>query len=136
MMIKSYSELRRLSTLEERYRYLALGGNVGRTTFGFERYINQAFYTSKQWRDIRNHVIFRDNGCDLGIEGYEIHSRLYVHHLNPMRPEDIVDADESILDPEFLITTTHLTHNAIHYGDESLLPRQVIQRMPGDTKLW
>lgn len=125
-----------METLEERFKYLALHGQVGDITFGFDRYLNQSFYTSAQWRNIRNHVIVRDNGCDLGIEGYDIHDRIYVHHMNPMNTENIVDGDSSILDPEFLIVVTHRTHNAIHYGDERLLSRGPIERRPGDTKLW
>lgn len=135
-MIRTYSELSFIDTFEDRYRYLALRGSVGEATFGFDRWINQEFYRSRQWKDIRHHVIARDNGCDLGIEGYEIHSGLYIHHMNPLRAEDIVNADESILDPEFLISTTHRTHNAIHYGDERQLPRPFVPRNKGDTKLW
>jgi hypothetical protein len=135
-MIRTYSELRRLDTFEERYRYLALRGNVGASTFGFDRYMNQMFYRSTQWRQIRHHVIARDNGCDLGIDGYDIHDRIYIHHMNPMTVEDISHGDDDILDPEYLITTTHRTHNAIHYGDETLLPRRLVERRPGDTRLW
>lgn len=136
MRIRTYRELRRLETFEERFRYLSLRGEVGQSTFGFDRWINQQFYTSSQWRQIRNHLIARDNACDLGIEGYEIYDRIIIHHMNPMTVEDIVDGDESILDPEFLITTRHLTHNAIHYGDEKLLPRPFVERKRGDTRLW
>lgn len=135
-MIRSFSELRRIGSFEDRFHYLALRGQVGEATFGFDRYINQRFYTSRQWRQIRHHVIARDNGCDLGIEGYDIHVRPIIHHMNPMTSDDIMYGDESILDPEFLITTTHQTHNAIHYGDEKLLPRPFVERRPGDTKLW
>lgn len=135
-MARRYSELRRLETLEERYKYLALHGQVGDITFGFDRYLNQAFYRSTEWRNIRNYVIVRDNGCDLGIDGYEIHDKIYIHHMNPMNVADIVEGDPSILDPEFLIAVTHRTHNAIHYGDEGLLPRKLVERRPGDTKLW
>jgi hypothetical protein len=134
--IRSYSELRRYTTLEERFRYMALHERVGQATFGFDRYINQAFYRSAEWRRIRNFVIDRDNGCDLGISGFEIHNRPTIHHLNPMTPRDIVEDDEKILDPEYLITTTLNTHNAIHFGDEGLLPRPFIERRPGDTKPW
>lgn len=133
---RSYSELIRITDFTERFRYLALHGGVANTTFGFDRHINQGFYKSKQWRDLRHHIIARDNGCDLGIEGYEIHHRIIVHHMNPMDAGDIVEGDSSILDPEFLITTTHDTHNAIHYGDERLLPRPLVERRRGDTKLW
>lgn len=133
---KSYSELIRFETLTERFHYLALGGQVGRATFGAERYLNQRFYTSREWRHARDIVISRDLGCDLGLEGHDIHTRLYIHHLNPMTVAEIRNGDDSMLDPENLITTTHLTHNAIHYGDESLLPRPLVERRPGDTKLW
>lgn len=135
-MIRTYSKLRRLTTLEDRFHYLALKGKVGETTFGFDRYMNQMFYTSREWRLIRNAIITRDNGCDLGIEGYEIHKGLYIHHLNPMTVDQIRNGDPEILDPEFLITTTLPTHNAIHYGDERLLPQVIVERLPGDTKLW
>jgi hypothetical protein len=133
---KVHRELFRFETLTERYRYLALGGTVGRATFGAERYLNQRFYTSREWRRVRDVVIARDNGCDLGVEGHEIHSRLYIHHLNPLTVEEVRAGDDSLLDPENLITTTHLTHNAIHYGDERLLPQPLVERRPGDTKLW
>lgn len=136
MRLKTYSELSRIQSFEERYRYLALNGEVGRSTFGFDRHINQRFYTSTQWKQIRHHVIARDLGCDLGIEGYEIHEAVLIHHMNPMTAADIVHGDSSILDPEFLICTTHRTHNAIHYGDEKLLPKPFVPRRPGDTKLW
>lgn len=136
MQIRTYSELRRLDTFENRFRYLALRGSVGYSTFGFDRYINQNFYSSREWRQIRQHLIIRDNGCDLGLEGYEIHGRLLIHHMNPISAEDIVHGDDSIIDPEYLITTTHQTHNAIHYGDERQLPRPLVDRRHGDTKLW
>lgn len=134
--IRRYSELRRLETFDERFRYLALHGSVGRSTFGSDRYVNQLFYTSRQWRSVRREVIVRDQGCDLGIEGFEIHKGLYIHHMNPMTLRDIAEGNPEILDPEFLITVSHSTHNAIHYGDERLLPRQPVERRPGDTKLW
>lgn len=135
-MIRSYSELKRIDSFEDRFRYLSLRGVVGDSTFGYDRYINQQFYVSKQWKQIRHHVIARDNGCDLGIEGYEIHKMLVIHHMNPMSAGNIIHADDSIIDPEFLITTTHQTHNAIHYGDERQLPRPFVERSRGDTKLW
>lgn len=134
--IRTYSELSRLHTFEDRFKYLALRGEVGNSTFGFDRYINQMFYRSAEWKNIRHAVILRDNGCDLGVDGYEIHDRLYVHHMNPMEVEDIVDGDPKSLDPEYLITTTHTTHNAIHYGDERQLPKPFVERRRGDTKLW
>lgn len=134
--IRSYTELAKLKTFEERFHYLRLNGRVGDPTFGYDRWINQQFYTSAQWKNIRHYVINRDEGCDLGIEGYEIHARPVIHHMNPMTVEDIKHHDESILDPEFLIMTSHTTHNAIHYGDERQLPRLFVERKPGDTKLW
>lgn len=135
-MIRTYSELRRLESFEDRYNYLRLRGTVGASTFGFDRYMNQLFYTSSEWRQLRYRIIVRDNGCDLGIDGYEIHSRPIIHHLNPITVDNIRNGDDAILNPEFLITTTQMTHNAIHYGDESLLPRPLVERRPGDTKLW
>lgn len=134
--MKTYSELSRYSSFEERFQYLRLHGAVGRTTFGFDRHINQLFYRSQEWKSVRNFVIVRDDGCDLGVPGYEIGGQLLIHHINPMRIEDVVHGEEWILDPEYLITTTHNTHNAIHYSDESLLPKVVVARNPGDTKLW
>jgi hypothetical protein len=136
MRTRSYSELRRIPTFEERFQYLALHGEVGRSTFGFDRYLNQQFYTSREWRRIRNFVIDRDQGCDLGILGYEIFSRLVIHHMNPVTVDEIIHKDDDLLNPDFLITTTHNTHNAIHYGDERLLPRPFVERTPGDTSLW
>lgn len=134
--IRTYSELRRLETFEERFRYLSLLGEVGKATFGFDRWINQQFYRSREWKTARRDAIARDRGCDLGIEEYPIQSQILVHHMNPMVIEDVYEGNLSILDAEFLITTTHRTHNAIHYGDERLLPRPLVERRPGDTKLW
>jgi len=122
--------------MEERYRYLRLRGVVGKDTFGFDRYLNQDFYKSTLWRRARDQVIARDFGCDLGVEGFEIHDRIYVHHMNPMMPDDIKNSNKDILNPEFLISVTLRTHNAIHYGDETLLPQQFVERRPGDTLLW
>jgi hypothetical protein len=133
---RTYSELARLETFEDRFDYLSLGGEVGVSTFGFDRYINQQFYRSKEWRRARNVVILRDNGCDLGVLGYEIVVGLLIHHMNPVTPGDIASGAKWVLDPENLITTTLKTHNAIHYGDRSLLPKPVVERRPGDTKLW
>ena len=135
-MIRTYRELRRRESFEDRFEYLALHGDVGRSTFGFDRHINQQFYRSRQWKQIRQFVIARDLGLDLGIEGHEIHDAVLIHHMNPINADDIMHGDESILDPEFLITTTHNTHNAIHFGNESLLPKTVVERRPGDTRLW
>lgn len=136
MRVRTWTELQQIQTFEERYNYLRLRGAVGAATFGFDRHINQQFYRGAQWRRIRNHVIARDLGCDLGVEGYEIHDKIIIHHMNPMTVDNIVHGDADILDPEFLVTTTHRTHNAIHYGDERLLPRQLVERRPGDTTLW
>jgi hypothetical protein len=133
---RSYSELRRLHTFEERFEYLKMNGEVGRATFGFDRWINQRFYTSYMWKRARRDVILRDNGCDLGISGYEIGGSVLIHHMNPMTSEDIVHSEEWIFDLEYLITTTHNTHNAIHFGDDRLLPKVVLDRVPNDTKLW
>jgi hypothetical protein len=134
--IRSYSELVNYNNFLDRYKYLALRGQVGCETFGFNRWINQQFYGSKEWRSLRDQIIIRDEGCDLGVTGYEIHSRLIVHHMNPLTEDDIIHGTRKALDPEFLICTTHDTHNAIHYGDENLLPKLYVPRKPGDTKLW
>ncbi len=136
MMIRRYSELASLGSFEERFEYLRLRGQVGDPTFGYDRWMNQDFYASTQWRQIRHHVIARDQGCDLGVEGFEGFDRIYIHHMNPRSVQDLQDGNEDILDPEFLISCTHRTHNAIHYGNERHLPRQLIERRPGDTKLW
>ena len=135
MKVRSYTELRMLPTFEERFEYLKLGGEVGRDTFGFDRWINQKFCKSYEWKQVRRDVIIRDNGCDLGLEGYELQNGIYVHHMNPMLPKDIVDAAEWILNPEYLICVSFNTHNAIHYGDASLLPK-IIERRPNDTCPW
>lgn len=135
-IIRTYNEMFELPTFEERFEYLSLGGSVGVATFGFDRYINQRFYTSRQWRLVRQHVIARDLGLDLACEGYEIYEKIIIHHMNPMVASDIVHGDPDILDPRFLITTTHKTHNAIHFGDSSILRKPFVERKPGDTKLW
>lgn len=135
--IRTYSELMSLSTFEERFKYLQLNGSVGSETFGYDRYLNQAFYgKSQEWKEIRDYVIIRDNGCDLGMEGYEIHGRVYVHHMNPISAEDIIHQSDFLINPEFLISTTHNTHNAIHYGDEGLLILPPIVRAENDTCPW
>lgn len=136
MTIRTYSELTRYDDFLERFRYLVLPGSVGVKTFGFDRHVNQHFYRSTEWRQVRQHVIARDLGCDLGVPDYEIYDRILIHHMNPMTANDIVDGNASIIDPEFLICVTHKTHNAIHFGDESQLPRLTVERAPGDTKLW
>lgn len=136
MRIKRYSELTYYNTFDERLDYLQLEGAVGRATFGFDRHINQRFYTSHEWQRVREYVIFRDNGCDLGIPGYEIHVGPLIHHINPMSVDDILNREAWILDPEFLIMTTHDTHNAIHFGGNNPYPKVVAERAPNDTKLW
>ena len=137
MSIKTYSELITLPTFEERYRYLRLSGSVGKETFGFDRYLNQLFYQRSQlWKRIRDEVIIRDCGCDLGIEGREIYGRVLVHHMNPIGVDDLLHESDFLLNPEFLICTTHNTHNAIHYGDENLLLRDPIVRTKNDTCPW
>ena len=136
MMTKRYSELERLETFEERYRYLSLAGIVGDRTFGHERFVNQAFYTSSAWRRARDVVIIRDDGCDLGIPGREINSTVYIHHINPLIPDDIKHNRSCLIDPDNLITVSHRTHNAIHYGDESQLEREPVERTPGDHLPW
>ena len=133
---RSYRELRRIAAFEDRFDYLSLGGEVGVATFGFDRWINQLFYRSREWRDVREEVILRDDGCDLGVAGFEIAGGLLVHHMNPITAADLESGAEWILDPQFLITTSKRTHNAIHYGDKSLLPTPLVKRTPGDTKLW
>lgn len=136
-MIRTYSELSKFQTFEERYRYLKLDGVIGQETFGFDRYLNQLFYTSKEWRFVRDKVIIRDNGCDLGIEEYEINGHMIlIHHMNPITVDDILARKDYIFDPEFLICTTKRTHNAIHYGDESLLPQKPVIRRKNDTCPW
>lgn len=133
---RSYSELLRLDTFEERFEYLSLKARIGQQTFGFERWMNQTFYRSKEWRDLRVEVITRDSACDLGVSGFDIHERAIIHHIIPMTVEDLEDRNPLCVDPENLITTTHNTHNAIHWGDKSLLRLPPVERRPGDTKLW
>ena len=136
MTIRTYSELIAIPTFEERYKYLKIGGKVGEETFGFERYLNQEFYKSHEWQSIRRQVIVRDLGCDLGIEGREIHGKIIVHHMNPITIDDIVSASDFLLNPEYLICTLKSTHDAIHYGDESLLIKAPVERMKNDTCPW
>lgn len=133
---KTYSELSKLRTFEERYRYLRLSGQVGKETFGFDRYLNQIFYTSDRWKEIRNNIIIRDDGCDLGVKGFDIHDRILIHHMNPITLYDIEHETDYLVNPEFLICTTLSTHNAIHYGDESLLRSIPIERTKYDTCPW
>lgn len=136
-MIRSYSELVRLPTFKERYEYLRLFGKVGEETFGPERYLNQKFYNiSREWREARDKVIIRDNACDLGIKDRQIFDKVFVHHMNPITVDDIVNGNSDIYNPEYLICVSKRTHDAIHYGDEGLLIGLFEDRKPGDTKLW
>lgn len=134
--IRTHRELIRHKTFLDRFRYLKLYGVVGEETFGYDRWINQKFYRSREWKQVREKVIARDLGCDLGIVGRDIHHRIIIHHMNPMSVGDLINGDDSIVNLQYLITTTHQTHNAIHYGDEQLLPQLVFERRPGDTTLW
>lgn len=134
--IRTYSELITLPTFEERFEYLKLEGIVGKDTFGFDRYINQAFYRSKEWKQIRDFVIVRDNGCDLGVEDRTIYGKILIHHMNPITVKDIQASSDYLMNPEYLISTTHNTHNAIHYGNQSLLQKLPIERTPYDMCPW
>ena len=135
-MIRTYSELIKLKTFKDRFEYLKLDGIVGEETFGFDRYMNQIFYKSREWTSVRRSVIIRDNGCDLGVEGYEKHGKILIHHMNPINLSDIVHKTNELLNPDYLITTVLSTHNAIHYGDASLLPVLPIERRANDTCPW
>ena len=137
MIIRTYKEFSRLTTFEDRFNYLRLDGQVGKDTFGFDRIFNQRFYRSREWKACRDFVILRDNGCDLGVEGHEIYGqRIIIHHMNPISLDDIANSTDFLLNPEYLITTIHNTHNAIHYGDESLLITAPIERIKNDTCPW
>lgn len=133
---KTFTELKKIKSFEDRYRYLRLNGVVGKNTFGFDRYLNQTLYTSHRWIKVRDSIIIRDNGCDLGVIGYEIFGKIIVHHMNPISIEDIENESNCIFNPEFLICVSHKTHLAIHYGDEKILPEIPIIRRPGDTCPW
>ena len=135
-MIKTYSELITFPTYEERFRYLQLKGAVGKDTFGYDRYLNQILYNSQEWKRFRDKIIIRDNGCDLACEGYDIHGRILVHHINPIRVDDVVNRNPIVFDPENVVCVTHNTHNAIHYGDESLLILAPVERTKNDTCPW
>jgi len=135
-MMFTYTEMCKRTTLLARFRYLQLGGELGAATFGFDRHLNQAFYASHEWKRVRDIVIIRDNGCDLGLPEHPIIDRVLVHHMNPIKVQDLVDFNEAILDPEYLICVSTSTHNAIHFGDERQLPRPFVERQPGDTNLW
>lgn len=136
MSIRCYSELIEIPTFEERFRYLQLNGSVGKDTFGFDRYMNQAFYQSREWKRVRDFVILRDNGCDLGVDGYTIYGKVLIHHMNPITVKDIATVSNFLMNPEYLICVSHTTHNAIHYGDENLIPKGPIVRTPNDTCPW
>ena len=135
-MIRTYTDLIQLPTFKERYEYLRLGGLVGQDTFGFDRYLNQKFYHSYEWKQIRNKVIIRDEGRDLAMEGYELHNNIFIHHMNPIKPEDLINVPDEILNPEFLVCVSKRTHDAIHFGDASLLPNLPVERTPNDTCPW
>lgn len=135
-MSKSYSKLMELSTFKERFNYLRLSNMVGQETFGYERYLNQVFYKSPEWRSLRNQITMRDNGCDLGIEGHEIFGHVYIHHINPITPKDIRERSGKLFDPENLICVSHKTHNAIHYGDDTIIDSDPIIRSVNDTCPW
>lgn len=134
--IKTYSQLIKRLTFEERFIYLKLEGVVGAETFGFERYLNQSFYRSREWKRIRDEVILRDNGCDLGVEGYEVPARAIIHHMNPISKYDVINHTDVLLNPEYLILVSKRTHDAIHYGDESLLPKPLVERTKNDMCPW
>ena len=135
-MKRTYSDLIKLETFKERFDYLKLSGSVGSATFGGHRYINQAFYQSDEWKKIRRFCILRDCGCDLALPGYDIQSKLTLHHINPVTIEQVMRVDRALLDPENLVCCSYMTHKAIHYSDDSLLPFEPVERHPGDTKLW
>ena len=136
MIIKTYSELISIPTYEERFDYLKLEGVVGKDTFGYDRYLNQAFYNSPEWRRFRRDIIIRDNGCDLACEGYDIRGRIILHHINPLTQEDLINRKEALFNPENIICVSHNTHNAIHYGDANLLITGPIERVANDTCPW
>lgn len=132
----NYTDLSKRTIFLARFRYLAIGAQVGAKTFGYDRHLNQGFYGSYAWKQVRDQVLIRDEGCDLGIPGHEIHDRVYVHHMNPIQVQDLTDFNPDILNPEYLISVSHQTHNAIHFSDEKQLPRFFVERSPGDTTLW
>lgn len=134
--IRTYSELITFQTMKERFRYLKIGGLIGESTFGFDRYLNQALYTSKEWRDLRHHIIARDEGNDMALDGWSIGDRIIIHHINPLTMDDVYSRNPDIFNPEYLVCVSQNTHNAIHFGDETLLPKPVMERRPGDTCPW
>lgn len=136
MSIRTYSEMLTFPTLEERFKYLQLKGSVGKDTFGYDRYLNQILYHSDEWKRFRNEIIIRDDGCDLACEGHEIYKRILVHHINPITVDDVVNRNPKVFDPENVVCVSHMTHNAIHYGDENLLMTTPIERSQNDTCPW
>ena len=134
--MRTYSDLSKLSTFKQRFDYLKLNGHIGEDTFGFDRWLNQVFYRSPEWRRIRDLVIVRDNGNDLGLDGFQIGGKILIHHMNPITYHDIIHREEDILNPEYLICVSHRTHQAIHYGNEDLLPKEPVERKPNDTCPW
>ena len=134
--MRTYSELLRLDTLEERFVYLSLSSQVGKQTFGSERELNQGFYHSREWRDIRNYIISRDYGFDMGHKDFPIKGSPAIHHMNPITPDDVIQGTDNLLNPEYLISVSHRTHNAIHFGDKSQIPQVYVERRPGDTIPW
>lgn len=136
MKILTYEELSRLKSFEERFEYLRLDGIVGRDTFGFDRIFNQRFYNSPEWRRTRDFVIIRDNGCDLGVEGYDIFGKIVIHHMNPISMEDLTERSRFLLDPDFLICVSHDTHNAIHFSDKRFIANTLVERSKNDTCPW
>ena len=136
MIIRTYNELMLLPTFEERFEYLKLSGRVGEETFGFDRWLNQKFYRSVEWRHLRDQVIIRDNGCDLGVEGREIYGKILIHHMNPISKKDILERTDLLLNPMYLISVTKQTHDAIHYSDDSILMKDPIVRSRNDTCPW
>lgn len=135
-MTRTYTDLMAIPTFEERFEYLKLNGRVAEVTFGWDRWLNQVFYRSSKWKQLRSQIIIRDNGCDLGVPGREIYDRIYVHHMNPLFQNDIINQSDYLLNPEYLICVSHMTHEAIHYGDANLLMKDPVERTPGDTTLW
>ena len=136
-MIRTYSELSKLQTFEERFKYLKLGDRTGVTTFGFDRYLNQMFYSNPKWKEIRREIIMRDNGFEMGLKNYPINGSVYVHHMNPISIRDLEEWREYLIEPEYLVSVSFKLHNAIHFGDGSILTSyEVVERSPNDTKLW
>lgn len=136
MIMRTYSELIRFDTFEDRFNYLKLIGYVGESTFGFDRYLNQTLYHSREWKKVRDEVIIRDDGCDMGLVDFMIYDRIIIHHMNPITIEDLEFGNDVVFNPEFLICVSTQTHNAIHFGDDKIIPRGPVERYAGDTKLW